>query len=182
MARSVESNVAMTIVIAPYDERWPKLAEAAITELRAALPGKVRAAEHIGSTAVPGLAAKAIIDVMAAVDDLAEVDDAALAALGYDRIETCMSRRLLYHRAHGQQHNVHIVELATWETRKERIMRDHLRTHPDDARLYADAKRRLAASGLSGDDYGRAKTEIIQRIMDRAHDERGLPHEPVWEE
>ena len=172
----------MPVAIVPYDERWPKLAEAAIAELLAALPGKVRVAEHIGSTAVPGLAAKPIIDIMAAVDDLAEVDEGALAALGYERLETGMPRRLSYHRARGQQRNLHVVELATWETRKERIMRDHLCAHPDDARLYADAKRRLAASGLSGDDYGRAKTGVIQQIMDRAHDERGLPREPVWEE
>jgi GrpB-like predicted nucleotidyltransferase (UPF0157 family) len=172
----------MNVEIVPYDERWPQLAEEAIAEVHAALPGMIRAAEHIGSTAVPGLAAKPIIDIMIAVADLADVDDAALAPLGYERIETGMPRRLFYHRARGQQRNLHVVELAMWETRKERIMRDHLRTHPNDLRLYADAKRQLAASGLSADDYGRAKTEIIQQIMDRAHDERGLPRESVWEE
>jgi len=63
-----------------------------------------------------------------------------------------------------------------------RVLRDHLRAHPDDARRYAELKQRLAAEHTDGTEYTKAKTELIQELTDRARADRGLPPVPVWEE
>ena len=76
-----------------------------------------------------------------------------------------------------------MVPADTWDTRNERLLRDHLRAHPDDARRYAaELKQRLAAEHADGTEYTKAKTELIQELTDRVRADRGLPSAPVWEE
>ncbi|GAA3193547.1 GrpB family protein [Actinocorallia longicatena] len=173
------------VEVVEYDPRWPELAALAIAGLRAALPGVFVEAEHIGSTAVPGLAAKPVIDLMAAVGDFAEVEagEGRLADLGYERHVNTMTDRLLYFGMAGGRRTsiLHVVSLESWPTRNQRILRDHLRGHPRDLERYAELKRRIASSGVPLDDYTRAKTELIQEITDRARAARGLPSVPVWE-
>ena len=173
------------IEVVDYDPAWPQRAAVAIGELNRALPGVLTEIEHIGSTAVPGLAAKPTIDLMAAAADptLVEEHEAVLAALGYRRHRNGMADRLLYVRAvEGvRTHILHVVSLPTWPARNQRILRDHLRTHPADADRYGKLKRELAAAGTHPGDYARAKTELIQELTDRARAERGLPSVPVWE-
>ena len=160
------------------------MAAAAIDEVRAALAGIPLEIEHIGSTAVPGLAAKPIIDLMMAVPSPAEVSDRAgdLARIGFRGEDNGMPGRLLFVRDDGgrRTHHLHVVTAASWPTRNQRILRDHLRAHPEDLRRYAELKRRLAGR-TDADDYTRAKTELIQELTDRARAERGLPAVPVWE-
>ena len=166
-------------VIADYDPAWPDLAAAAIAELRAALPHTIVEIEHIGSTAVPGLAAKPVIDLMAAVASLDTVDTAAIERLEYRRYFNGMQDRLLYVREKAQRrtHILHVVTLESWPTRNQRILRDYLRRNPADAERYAQLKRQIA--GLPG--YSGHKTPLIQELTDRARAERGLPSVPVWE-
>jgi GrpB-like predicted nucleotidyltransferase (UPF0157 family) len=145
------------------------------------------ALEHVGSTAVPGLAAKPIIDMMAAVAELQDGLDCLepLAALGYEKIETGMQGRLFLRKIDPQQgcsFNLHIVESASWPERNERLLRDYLRTHPTDAQAYGELKQNLALEySRDGSSYTKAKTAFIQSVMDRARDERGLPRINVWE-
>jgi GrpB-like predicted nucleotidyltransferase (UPF0157 family) len=173
------------IEVVEYDEAWPVRAAAARAEL---IPlGVFDAVEHIGSTSVPGLAAKPIIDLMAAaasLDAVAAVED-ALARLGYQRLDVFPSGRLYYYRDEDgpQACHLHVVPADTFETRNERLLRDHLRSHPEDARRYAELKQRLATEHTDdGDAYTRAKTALIQELTDRARADRGLPPVPVWEE
>jgi GrpB-like predicted nucleotidyltransferase (UPF0157 family) len=155
------------------------MAEAAMTELRAALPRVILEIEHIGSTAVPGLAAKPVIDLMAAVASLDAVDDATIGRLGYRRHFNGMEDRLLYVREREERrtHILHVVTLESWPTRNQRILRDYLREHLTAAERYARLKREIA--GLPG--YSRHKTALIQELTDRARAERGLPSVAVWE-
>lgn len=175
----------MDIEIRDYDPCWPAAAAAAAAELRQAVPGLFTELEHIGSTAVPGLAAKPVIDLMGAVPALADVTDRepALVALGYRRMDTPMPGRLFYPRDQDgrRAHHLHVVLADTWATRNERLLRDYLRGHPADARRYGTLKRHLA--GRAGDpaEYTRAKTALIQVLTDRARAARGLPSVPVWE-
>ena len=169
----------MVIQVSEYDPVWPELARWAIDEVLAALPGRVTAMEHIGSTAVPGLPAKPVIDLMAAVPSLDVVDDDALAVLGYRRIEPAMPERRFYRR---EGYHLHVVTAASWDTRNQRLLRDHLRQHPADRDAYGRLKRDLAAAGDDGDAYTRAKTALIQRMVDAARAARGLPLVDVWEE
>jgi GrpB-like predicted nucleotidyltransferase (UPF0157 family) len=172
------------IEILPYQPDWPLSYASEATALAALVPAFTEI-EHIGSTAVPGLAAKPVIDMMAAVADLTQAEAAlpVLAAQGYHLIDTKMRNRLFLQRTSDPTFNLHIVTLDTWPTRKERLMRDALIADPAALAEYAALKRDLAA--LHGDDmlaYTRAKTAFVQRIMDKEHDRLGLPREDVWED
>ncbi|MGW2565684.1 GrpB family protein [Streptomyces sp. NPDC001537] len=168
-----------------YDPDWPRKASTAADALRKAAPGLFVALEHIGSTAVPGLAAKPVIDLMAAVPALADVGphEPALAALGFLPHDNGMTDRLLYVRAEAgvRSHILHVVTRDSWPTRNQRLLRDYLRAHPEEAARYAALKRSLVAAGTPARDYSRAKTALVQELTDRARAERGLPPEPVWE-
>ncbi len=173
------------IEIVGYDPRWPAMAATAIAELEQALPGVFAAIEHIGSTAVPGLAAKPVIDLMAAAEDLQPVErhEDVLAGLGFARHANGMTDRLLYARTPDGvlTHNLHVVTSASWPTRNQRLLRDYLRGHPADAERYAQLKRAIVAAGVHHGDYAAAKTDLIQELTDSARRELGLPSVPVWE-
>ncbi|TDC88340.1 GrpB family protein [Nonomuraea deserti] len=177
----------MAVVIVDYDAAWPSLAEQACEELVAALPGVFLEIEHVGSTSVPGLAAKPIVDLMASVSALEAVtaQERALTGLGYRSEETGMRGRLFYFRADAsgrRSHHLHVVPADTWDTRNERLLRDHLRADPRAASEYAALKRHLAGGDVDAAAYTRAKTDLIQRLVDEARQARGLPRVPVWEE
>ena len=176
----------MSIVV-PYDPTWPEQFEAARAELLAAIGPVVVRLEHIGSTSVPGLAAKPVIDMMASVRGLQDgrAAQAALAELGYELVGTGMPDRLFYQRRAGPgvaTHHLHVVAEDSWATRNERLLRDHLRSHPEQARRYGRLKQQLARDLGHGEAYTRAKTELIQELVDAARAELGLPQVPVWEE
>jgi GrpB-like predicted nucleotidyltransferase (UPF0157 family) len=171
--------------ILEYDPDWPRQAAEAIDVLNAAAPDLFAAIEHIGSTAVPGLAAKPVIDLMAAVPNLELVrpHQHALIANGFHPHDNGMVDRLLFVRADDgvRSHILHVVTQDSWPTRNQRILRDHLRRHPDDAARYASLKREIVAAGTAPGAYARAKTVLVQELTDRARADRGLPPEPVWE-
>src|SRR5690349_5864937 len=115
----------MGVEVHDYDPAWPGLAAAAVDEVALALGDAVGAIEHIGSTAVPGLAAKPVIDLMAAAGDLRTVTDRepALTALGYRLVDTGMPGRLFYRRdGRPVAYHLHVVPADTWEHRNERIL------------------------------------------------------------
>jgi GrpB-like predicted nucleotidyltransferase (UPF0157 family) len=132
---------------------------------------------------VPGLAAKPIIDLMAATGDLDGVGarEGDLHLLGYGFHHTGMPGRLLYRRgpASARAHHLHVVQASTLPTRNRVLLGDYLRGHPDDAARYGALKRRLAALHDNGGDYTGARTELIRELTDKARAERGLPPAPV---
>ncbi|MFF5225575.1 GrpB family protein [Dactylosporangium sp. NPDC000521] len=175
----------MTIEIHDHDPAWAGSARRAVEELTTALPGLFGVVEHVGSTAVPGLAAKPVIDLMAAtatLDAVIEADE-LLGSLGYRRLETGMRGRLFYRRDGSPvAYHLHVVTADTWDTRNERLLRDHLLHSPADRGEYGALKQRLAGAGHDGEAYTRAKTALIQRMVDAARDARGLPRVDVWED
>jgi GrpB-like predicted nucleotidyltransferase (UPF0157 family) len=172
-------------VLAEYDESWAEEFAAMAGALRMALGGSVGEIEHIGSTAVPGLVAKPVIDVAAAADDLEAVAqrDAELRGLGFVHEPAGPPGRRTYTRVVDGvlTHNLHVFPAEVWGGLNQRILRDYLRETPAAVQKYGDLKRRLAAEGLSGFDYTVAKTEVVQRLTDAARARLGLPSVPVWE-
>jgi GrpB-like predicted nucleotidyltransferase (UPF0157 family) len=169
------------MTLADADPRWTALGRLACT----ALEPHFREIEHVGSTSVPGLAAKPVIDLMASVDDLDAVDVDTLDAMGFRlRPEVVMPERLFLRREDpdGMVYHLHIVTVESWPTRNERLLRDYLREHPEDAARYAALKRELMARHGAGDAYTRGKTDLVQELTDKARAERGLPSVPVWED
>jgi GrpB-like predicted nucleotidyltransferase (UPF0157 family) len=168
------------VTVAEPDERWGELGRQACF----ALAPLFLAIEHIGSTAVPGLPAKPVIDLMASIDHLDDVDDHTLETFGYRTVPTDMPERLFYRREDydSTAYHLHVVPAASWPTRNERLLRDHLLTHPADRDRYAALKRDLMDRHGPGEAYTRGKTGLIQELTDAARAERGLPSVPVWEE
>lgn len=174
--------------IRPYDPAWPQIAADEQAMLLSTTGPLFVTLEHIGSTAVPGLAAKPIIDMMGAVHQLDAVAPLlpVLKAYGYQIIVTDMPQRYFL-RKHDPQRaltfHLHIIEAATWAERNERLLRDHLRAHPDQAAAYGRLKQALVVEHAdNATAYTKAKTDFIQSIVDQARDARGLPRVSVWEE
>ena len=164
-------------IVVPYDPTWPQRFQAASAEILAATYHLFLRLEHIGSTAKP------TIDMMASVRRLLDGHAAqpALAARGYELADTGMRERLFFQRLAGpgvSTHHLHVVTEDSWATRNERLLRDYLRGHPGQARRYAELKRRLSRELGRGETYTRAKTALIQELVDAARDELGLPPRP----
>lgn len=177
---------AVTVTIVDYDPTWPDLFARRREVLLRVTGGRIVHIEHFGSTSVPGLAAKPIIDIVVAVRNV-DTDGAALMAtlapMGYEFFDAGMSGRMLLTRYEDGEdvEHLHIVPLERWDLMKERLMRDWLLAHPDARDRYATLKKDIAAAGLAGLDYTRAKTEFVQEIVDAARAARGLPSVDVWE-
>jgi GrpB-like predicted nucleotidyltransferase (UPF0157 family) len=175
---TAESSVAAEVVtIADYDDGWPeRYARWRDVLSRALGPTAVRI-EHVGSTAVPGLAAKPIVDVQVSVRDMA--DEAAyvpqLRDVGLElRSRDALHRYFRPFPGMAREVHVHVCDVGSdWEA-DHLLFRDHLRTHGDARARYARAKRDAAARW--SDDrlaYTDAKTGIILRILDEARAEAG---------
>lgn len=142
------------IAVVPYDPAWPALFERERVRVTAALrPWLVGAVEHIGSTSVPGLTAKPIIDMLARITDYDRADGmvAAMAAIGWvhapepdDPAKRTWS--FCFPDPGWRTHHLHVVEDRSPAWPSWLAFRDHLRAHPTDAVEYARIKTELAAS------------------------------------
>ncbi len=165
------------IHLSPYDPEWPRLYEAQAALVRAALGARVLGLEHVGSTSVPGLIAKPIIDMQLVVADSAREEAylADLEAAGFVlRIrEPDWWEHRMFRRASPAVH-LHVFSDQCPETLRVLAFRDHLRRHEADRRLYEGAKRALAARVWKDmQNYADAKTTVIEQILSRALAEEG---------
>lgn len=165
------------VEIVPYDPQWPALFEQEKAALLAAIGSYVCCIEHIGSTAVPGLDAKPVIDILIGVRYLGDAPAfiPPLEALGYDYIprhEAVLPERRYLHRiVDGKHtHHLHIVEPESEFFRTHLLFRDYLRNHPEDARCYAELKYRLAEEFRNDrESYTSGKSALIEKIMQKAN-------------
>lgn len=166
----------------PYDPRWSDLFDAAASELhRHGDPDWP--IEHIGSTSVPGLAAKPIVDLAVCVDDRASLDGHtdALEAVGWLSLAAGPRNhavRIKQSEAGARTHIAHFFSHEQWDVCHQRLFASWLREHPDDRDRYARLKGSLLASGLEGQGYTAAKAAFVQEVVDRAATTRGLPR--IW--
>ena len=139
----------MEIQVVPYDPSWPSRYRREAALLREALGDCLVEIHHIGSTSVPGLWAKPIIDILPVVTAVEEADRrrAALEALGYEYLGEfgIPGRRYLRKGGDHRTHQVHLFGRESRdEIRRHLAVPAYLRCHPDAARDYAQLKRRLA--------------------------------------
>jgi GrpB-like predicted nucleotidyltransferase (UPF0157 family) len=157
------------IKIVDYDTDWPKKFEAHAKIIADALGGSALRIEHVGSTSVPGLAAKPIIDILVVVRDSA--DESAylprLEAAGYIlRVREPDWNEHRMFRTHVKDVHVHIYSTDCPEVQRTLAFRDRLRLNIDDRRRYEQTKRELAAKEWSDmNAYADAKTEVIESII-----------------
>jgi GrpB-like predicted nucleotidyltransferase (UPF0157 family) len=166
-----------TVHLEPYDPRWPELYRREEARIRRTLGERVLRLEHAGSTSVPGLAAKPVIDILLVVQDSADepayVPD--MASAGY---------RLLIREPEWQEHrlfkgpdtniNLHTFSPGAAEIERMVVFRDRLRAHHEERELYEATKRQLAEQVWAFmQDYADAKTVVVEAILARAFAEAG---------
>jgi GrpB-like predicted nucleotidyltransferase (UPF0157 family)/ubiquinone/menaquinone biosynthesis C-methylase UbiE len=170
------------ITLVPYDPDWPHQFERERARLADALGAIAIRIEHHGSTAVPGLDAKPVIDIQISVAHLQPMNSytAALARAGYTHLRHDDDAFApFFHRPSDwpHTHHVHVVQAGSTEERKTLAFRDYLRSHPEAAREYVQLKRGLAAQ-FGGDDaasreaYAAAKSAFVNAVDVRAYYER----------
>jgi GrpB-like predicted nucleotidyltransferase (UPF0157 family) len=160
--------------VEPADPTWREAYERERRRLDDLIGTDVLGFEHVGSTAVEGLPAKPVIDLLAVVDDVDAARDLlpALEANGYEyRPKPDESERL--HLSKGppddRTHYLKLVERGSEFHRETAAFRDHLREHPDVAERYAELKRDLAERYPEDRDaYTEAKAEFVEDVLDEA--------------
>lgn len=164
--------LAGPIEIVDYDPAWPALFEREAARIRAILGDLVDLLEHVGSTSVPELAAKPIIDMVLAIPDSA--DEAAyvpaMESAGYIlriREPGWFEHRLF--KGPDTNVNVHVFTEGSPEIERMLVFRDRLRAHPDERLVYERSKRELAARDWTYlQHYADAKSEVVEAIIARA--------------
>lgn len=172
----------MPRALVAYDPAWPQQFEGLAAQIRAA-GDSTWLIEHIGSTAVPGMRAKPIIDLAVRIRDLPDLSAhrAALQRAGWRDGSSVRTHPVLVREADGIRTAIaHFFVAEEWDAVNQRLLRDWLRDHPDDVGLYSHAKcDAVAAAARGSSTYNAAKTPVIQDIVDRARAARGLPSVPV---
>lgn len=164
------------ITVVDYDPEWVDAYEKEERQIRNATGEYLEEIEHIGSTSVPGLAAKPVVDIVAGVETLEDADRCIepLQTLGWNYVpeleESIPDRRYFRKMDSGNHtHHLHMVETTSNWWNRHILFRDYLREHPEVVREYEDLKRELAEQHRwNVSEYTGAKTDFIQNVEERA--------------
>lgn len=161
------------IVICEHDPRWKTEFAEIAARLRDGLGDAARRIDHIGSTSIPGLAAKPVIDVQVSVVSLEPMDTylPSMESLGYrwrkDNPET--TKRYFRESPGGRRTHIHVRKAGSWHEQGALLFRDYLRLHPTDRDLYESTKRSLAVTFREDREaYTEAKATVVWEILRRA--------------
>lgn len=158
------------IIVAKYNPDWPQMFAQEATVIKEILGSNCIAVHHIGSTAVPGLSAKPIIDFMPVVKSLAKVDEVAkkFESIGYEYLGAfgITGRRYLRKGGDERTHQIHIFEEGnTQDIQRHLAVRDYLRYFPEIASEYADLKSNLAKEfPYDIDGYCNGKEDFVKKL------------------
>jgi GrpB-like predicted nucleotidyltransferase (UPF0157 family) len=164
------SGLSERVELVDHDPRWAQLFEEEKSRLSAIFDGQAIGIEHIGSTAVPDLSAKPIVDVLVGLRELDVTDEqvAAMRELGYEYLGDYGLPGRLFFRKDPRTHHVHVVVYGGEHWDRQLTFRDALRTDAEERRRYDVFKRKLAAEGHSREVYTELKTPFIREIEARA--------------
>lgn len=162
-------------MVVPYDPKWPEMFKFEANRVIATLGENVVAVHHIGSTAIPRIHAKPIIDLLIEVKDLAQVDEQAteMEGLGYEAMgEFGISDRRFFcktNEAGLRAHHLHAFVADSEEVKRHLAFRDYMIAHPENAQRYSELKQRLAKkypTNING--YMNGKDSFIRVIDEQA--------------
>lgn len=157
------------ITVVEYDPRWPSLFEELSAPILRVLADLAISVEHVGSTAVPGLAAKPVIDIDIVVLRAHVVEAIGrLKTLGYEHLgDRGVPQREAFEQPPGTaEHHLYVCPSESSALANHLAIRDHLRANPEDARAYGDLKKRLAVEFVNDiDGYVEAKTGFLLAIL-----------------
>lgn len=172
------------VQLQPHRPEWARAFRVEAARLAAALAHRIDAVEHVGSTAVPALLAKPIIDLAARSvppgDPFAWSD--LLRPIGYEQHTAGPKNHAVYVRHDGSRrtHILHVFRADQWAHCNQRLFRDKLLHDPAARRRYRHLKASLA--GLTdGRDYTAAKRSLIEELLNEERAARGLPPTTAWE-
>ncbi|TFG31658.1 GrpB family protein [Candidatus Thorarchaeota archaeon] len=136
--------------VVPYNDNWPTEYENEVNRIRGVLGEEIVSAHHIGSTSIPGMSAKPIIDILLEVRNIEKIDsyNNDMIALGYEpRGELGLPGRRYFSREYPENvrtHHVHAYQTGNIELVRHLAFREYMITHPDDAKVYSELKIVLA--------------------------------------
>ena len=163
------------VQVVPHNPQWRDAFETEATQVAGALGKNVVAIHHIGSTAIPNIYAKAIIDLLVEVRDITGVDNqtSAMASLGYEVMGEYGIPGRRYFRKNNQEgirtHHIHAFEVGSAEVGRHLAFRDYMIAHTEDAERYSELKRKLAEEHpQSLDEYMDGKDDFIKEIDRRS--------------
>ena len=163
----------LPVIVEPYDPEWPNLFLAEKARLDVVLHSYIDVIEHVGSTSVPGLAAKPVIDILVGIRSLGDTPHFVplLQAIGYIYVpeyEVDLPERRYFKKvtATAHTHHLHVAETYSKFFHDHIHFRDVLRAHPDVAAAYAELKLNLAAQYRNDRSaYTHAKSGFIQKAL-----------------
>jgi GrpB-like predicted nucleotidyltransferase (UPF0157 family)/predicted kinase len=169
VAEVIWHDFTSEVTIVPYDPAWPLMYEAEREQIVAALGDHLAEIHHVGSTAVPGLPAKPIVDILIVVPRLADAVECLgpLSDLGYAFLDFPQNtERRFFRKGQPRTYHVHIVETDSAELREHLAFRDALRTNSGWRDQYAVLKYDLANRHRNDRaQYSKSKTEFVRRIL-----------------
>lgn len=170
----LEKRQGMKVEVVPYNPLWQQMFDEEAARIRMVLGKELVDIHHIGSTAVPGLAAKLVIDIMPVVKDLRRVDalNPLFGQLGYE----CMGEFGIPGRRYfrkGGEHRTHQIHIFQEDNRQDIVrhlaVRDYLRAHPEEADRYAALKQELAARFPADiESYCDGKDAFVRQLQEKA--------------
>jgi GrpB-like predicted nucleotidyltransferase (UPF0157 family) len=173
-----QRKIARPVEIFDHDREWPSKFLEERTKIMGVIGDTVVEVEHVGSTAVPGLCAKPIIDIMVGIRKLTDAENCIvpLESVGYEYVpeyEVSIPERRYFRKGPSEIPNkhshLHMVEHGGDFWKRQLLFRDYLRTHPGAALEYCELKKRLASKyRLDREAYTEAKTTFIESIVSKA--------------
>jgi len=161
------------IVLEEYNDNWPVLFQKEALRIKEILDDKALMIEHIGSTAIYGLCAKPIIDILLVVKDASQEEDYVPALCDHGYILRIKEPEFEHHhmfKGPDTNINLHVFSKGSKEIEKYLILRDYLRNHEDARVLYANTKKELAKKKWKYvQNYADAKSDVIQDILKKAY-------------
>jgi GrpB-like predicted nucleotidyltransferase (UPF0157 family) len=165
---NMHSKKIRVIEIVSYNPEWPNIFKKEAKTISNALGRDALEINHFGSTSVPELAAKPKIDILIVVKSFSSIDISVLETLGYEYLgEVIPSGRFLTKRK-GHKVHLHIFEEENPLIARNLMFRDWLQTHADDRRAYEKLKKKLATHHSDGADYCQAKSEFVNKTIEKA--------------
>lgn len=163
-------EVLRKVIVLPHDNEWTVLFAEEADKLKSILGEQVDSVHHFGSTSVPGLAAKPIIDILLVVEDITFVDNYndGLQVIGYTgKGENGIAGRRYFQKGGDDRtHHLHIYQIGSPEIHRHLVFRDYLRSHPFAVKEYGELKKQLGQQfPYDIDSYILGKEDLASKIQ-----------------
>ncbi|WP_085520609.1 GrpB family protein [Tuberibacillus sp. Marseille-P3662] len=162
----------MKVRLSEYDENWVRMFDDETQFLKGIFGDEIIKFEHFGSTSVPGMKAKPVIDMMCLVKDIKKIDtfNEQMHLFGYDVAGEwgIQGRRLFRKGGENRTHHIHVYQYDNPQIKRHLVLRDYLRSHPEEVEQYRCFKEELAQRYDDTAFYSKAKKPFVKELEQRA--------------